>query len=42
MLRKHQYFSILISSDVSFGTTIELFVQSGLKMIELYLGSLPK
>jgi hypothetical protein len=41
-VEEHQYFSILISSDVSFGTTIELFIQSGLNMVELYLGSLPK
>jgi hypothetical protein len=39
---KHQYFPILIACDVDFRNMMEIPVQSGTNMMELYVSSQPK
>jgi len=39
---KHQYFPILIACDVDFRNMMEMPVQSGTNMMELYVSSQPK
>jgi hypothetical protein len=39
LVEKHQYFSVPITYDVDFENMMELFVQSGTNIIELYMSN---